>query len=355
MAEFDLIVKNASIVDVSAGSTGVIGELVAVGDSADGTAASNAGAVRFHDKSTLSPTVTRFGSESNERLGGLGIGTKGIAFFNGELVVCAQGYNSGEGAVRRYDTSGDLTVVFQPADIQASDVFGKSAHANNDFIAITSNAAVYVYDTAWALVIKITPTLSGGVVRHVAVNSSFVAIGSDNGAGDEEVQLFTHAGGLVGTFASITNLGSIAINEQFLFIGDDGDFGTDGTVYVYDMTMAPVTTLSPTGGQDFGYNMAANSTRVAVAKGEWSNADSNGAVYIYDMNFDLLTTLFGDAPADSFDSFGFGVSITEDRMLVMAYESSGTALYQYEIDYVPPASTTGFWENLSLNVEQGAS
>ena len=183
-----------------------------------------------------------------------------VAMTGTYIFVGAPGESSGEGAVYRFDLDGTNQVKIVASDGAADDNFGYSVaidEQNNKIIVGAYNdddngnnsGSVYVYNLDGTGEVKITA-------------------GSSNGAADDNF----------GT--------SVDAYNNLIVIGANGD-GPGGSAYLYqnDGTfVAKIVASDATTGDNFGVQVAVNSTAVFVAAsgGDERSLSSTGTIYKFD-------------------------------------------------------------------------
>jgi hypothetical protein len=157
---------------------------------------------------------------------------------------------------------------------------------------------------------------------------------------------------------------SISLSENRVFIGayGDEDYGEkSGSSYIFELNndtwsqTVKSTTGDSSTGDNFGFAVSIYGNRALVgASGDDTNAIQAGAAYIFDLDIIsgewLLTDkLYANDGTDG-ESFGYSVSLFENRALIGAkYDDAGSA-YIFELNI-----STGLWEqSAKITADDGA-
>ncbi len=315
-------------------SVAVDGSNVVVGAPHQNFNGTDTGTVYVYDLHAADPTVAvaRVNNPTQESDDFFGYS---LALDGDTLVVSAYGdaerLMEGAGAVYIYDLAAPATpsaTIFNP-DPYRRDYFGYSVDVDGDYLVVgalegfrveTTGGVVYLYDisgrppaTPFAELSNPTPAQDDDFGRAVAVAGDHVFVGAP---------------------------------------GDDTGATDAGAAYVFDVTAAApnatVVALNyPTSGRfgQFGRGIAVHGDRVYVgAPGDSTAAAKAGLVYTYDLDAPtptLPTGTFSHPTPESGDGFGTDIAVSEDYLVVGAWQDdagapdSGSA-FVFDLDSATP-------------------
>lgn len=174
----------------------------------------------------------------------------------------------------------------------------------------------------------ITLTSPGAVLRIVggaqAKNSSEGAAYVYNIDGTNEVKITAGSGSANDYFG-----GSVASSGSKIAAGARGYNSNDGRVYVYDndgsneVTIDPTAGFAGTGGEEFGYSLAMNSSKLAVGSpGDHhsSTITGSGALYICDHDGSNKVKIKPGTPLNG-EYLGSSIALNSTKVIGGAYNS----------------------------------
>ncbi len=253
-----------------------------------------------------------------------------------------------------------------PADL---DAFGAATAVDGDTVVVgaywddtsgTDAGAAYVFDVVSGGLAHALPNPTLGSFNYfgyaVAVEGNLVVVGApfedvNNVTNVGQVFLFDAASGdLLWTIsnpqpAASDSFGlSVAISGNLVVVGAyRADIGaTDsGIAYVFDATTGDlVSTLenpTPENHDYFGFDVAIWNGQVLVGayRDDDDGAIDAGAAYLFDAATGLLLASLSNPTPEAFDYFGYTVAISEDAMVVGAYqddtgESNAGSVYVFD-------------------------
>lgn len=249
----------------------------------------------------------------------------------------------------------------------AADQFGCSVAISGDWAAVGccgegTGGAVYLFQNSggtWSRMQKISGTVSNGYFGvSVAIDGNYLIVGAPEEVATKRgaAHVYELSGGVWGepgitltwsAAADNAKMGiSVAIDDEWAFVGAPYAATSTGTVYAYYRGSGPWTTAidaaqlklsSGISGDYFGWSIGLSGSHAVIGCPMGIGGGKAGAAYVYD----LVGSYWGDgsghpttslAVADS-DSFGTSVSIAGDMLVVGSpgnesayiYERSGTA------------------------------
>jgi hypothetical protein len=266
------------------------------------------------------------------------------------------GSESGSAYVFRYEGGGWVEEAkLTASDAAAGDGFGYAvsisgngvvvgAHGNDDAGSYSGSAYVFRYEGGvWVEEAKLTASdasINNCFGRSVSISGDKVAVGADgDNSWSGSAYVFRYEGGVWVEEAKLTasDAGewdffgwSVSINGDEVVAGahDDDDAGSEsGSAYVFRyeggvwVEEAKLTASDATAGDGFGWSVSINGDRVVVGACFDDDAGSGaGSAYVFRYEggawgeeFKLIAS---DAAAG--DWFGYGVSISGDRVVVGA-------------------------------------
>jgi hypothetical protein len=234
----------------------------------------------------------------------------------------------GSNTVYIYDHSGGLLLSESSTLAYGVDIKGSVAAA----VVFDSGYKLRVYEKSGAVWSKTYETaLSGAGLGPIAVESSYIFVGAteeDNNRG--EVQVFEKDVGSWGPLETLTAsdaavndfFGSVlAVDGETLAVGFRFGFGSEGSVYVFNLTAGSwvegpnITGL--TSGDSFGSAITLAGTKLLIgAKNRDTLGSASGAVFYYSTAGSLIQTITA-SDGSAFDQFGGALHLSGNTLAVL--------------------------------------
>ncbi len=236
---------------------------------------------------------------------------------NGNIILAGSNYYTvgeatGCGGVFVLDAQCNLLYILTAPDLEEDDHFGCSVAISDNRIVVgafgdddddSNSGAVYVFDISGEFIVKLK--------ANVALSGPYLA----------------------------RFHGTIAVSNNRILVGDSSYDSSDGAAYLYDINGNLIKTIQPNNiaaDDGFGYRVALSDNRMVVSS-PYSDigATSAGSAYIFDIDGNELAMIQA-LNLNTDDRFGYGVAVSNNRVVVGAYEedttqTEGGVAYIYDI------------------------
>jgi len=262
--------------------------------------------------------------------------------------------------------------------VPAGDEFGHYVVINGYHMAAGANntdeVGIYLRDTedVWGYVVSVSGGVGGGPGKDMAMYGNYLVfinqnlnriyIYDKNTTIDSYLQLIN-----VGT---ATALSSIAINEDFIVVGDSAANSNAGEIYVYEKTGTdswtadvnnPITPNISNSSDYFGCSVAIDDNNIIIA-GAIGDTSNKGAIYAFKRNvntevWEQSQKIFASDSVDG-DEFGGSISVSGDtfvagaRLKDISTDTNAGAAYifkygtiWYEIDKLQGVDESNYQSN----------
>ena len=284
----------------------------------------------------------------------------GVSVANSETKLAVGAYSKTinsikSGAAYIYDINGSNEIKLVPSDAFAGQQFGVSVAVSETKIAVGSYngiGAVYIYDIDGTNEVKITPSdaFNGqqfGVAVKIANNKIIIGAYGDNSDAGAAYLYNLDGTGEIKIIPSDTEVNkyfgsSVDISDTNCIVGALGDSingAYEGSAYIYNLSGTGEVKLEASNGVTtdfFGGSVGICSTKAVVGADTDGSGTDSGSAYVYNLDGtgEIIITA-SDAQAGDF--FGGGVAISNDKIVIGAYEEDEAALdagaiYIYDLD-----------------------